>query len=232
MRGHTARRRARSVDLLAAGGRMQVHEASCLPRCRRRAARRGCSSRVDPRRANGRRGRRARDRRPRVAPRRGRRRLGSHPEADPDVSPGPRSVEASVFGQALVAHTAHGRLSLLDTATLEVVAASSAASASRGTPRCTRRSARLRERLEAAERGGRRSRASHRRRARRRPRPGAAPFPQPRRHCLWVALGSKASTDCDPRRPPTRAARLLRHDPARRSSRTTSSGRRVASTSG
>ena len=37
------------------------------------------------------------------------------------TAPGPRSVEAGVFGQALVAHTAHGRLSIVDTARLVVV---------------------------------------------------------------------------------------------------------------
>ena len=36
--------------------------------------------------------------------------------------PGPRSVEGNVFGQALVAHTSLGRVSILDTATLTVVA--------------------------------------------------------------------------------------------------------------
>ena len=38
------------------------------------------------------------------------------------TAPGPRSVESNVFGQALVAHTAHGRLSLVDAARLVVVA--------------------------------------------------------------------------------------------------------------
>jgi DNA-binding beta-propeller fold protein YncE len=37
------------------------------------------------------------------------------------TAPGPRSIEANDFGQALVAHTAHGRLSLVDAARLEVV---------------------------------------------------------------------------------------------------------------
>jgi DNA-binding beta-propeller fold protein YncE len=37
------------------------------------------------------------------------------------TAPGPRSIEANGFGQALVAHTAHGRLSLVDNARLAVV---------------------------------------------------------------------------------------------------------------
>ena len=37
------------------------------------------------------------------------------------VSPGPRSIESNGFGQALVAHTAFGRVSILDAATLTVV---------------------------------------------------------------------------------------------------------------
>jgi DNA-binding beta-propeller fold protein YncE len=37
------------------------------------------------------------------------------------VSPGPRSIESNGFGQALVAHTASGRLSILDAASLTVV---------------------------------------------------------------------------------------------------------------
>jgi DNA-binding beta-propeller fold protein YncE len=37
------------------------------------------------------------------------------------VSPGPRSIESNGFGQALVAHTAFGRASILDAATLTVV---------------------------------------------------------------------------------------------------------------
>jgi len=36
------------------------------------------------------------------------------------VSPGPRSIESSGFGQAVVAHTAHDRVSILDAATLTV----------------------------------------------------------------------------------------------------------------
>ena len=36
------------------------------------------------------------------------------------VSPGPRSIESNGFGQALVAHTAFGRVSILDAATLTV----------------------------------------------------------------------------------------------------------------
>src|SRR6188768_901480 len=36
------------------------------------------------------------------------------------VSPGPRSIESNGFGQALVAHTAFGRVSVLDAATLTV----------------------------------------------------------------------------------------------------------------
>ena len=36
------------------------------------------------------------------------------------VSPGPRSIESNGFGQALVAHTAFGRLTILDAATLTV----------------------------------------------------------------------------------------------------------------
>jgi DNA-binding beta-propeller fold protein YncE len=37
------------------------------------------------------------------------------------VAPGPRSIESNGFGQALVAHTAFGRVSILDTAGLTVV---------------------------------------------------------------------------------------------------------------
>ena len=37
------------------------------------------------------------------------------------TAPGPRSIESNAFGQALVAHTTHGRLSVVDAATLTVL---------------------------------------------------------------------------------------------------------------
>ena len=37
------------------------------------------------------------------------------------TAPGPRSIESGIFGQAVVAHTGHGRLTVLDTARLAVV---------------------------------------------------------------------------------------------------------------
>lgn len=37
------------------------------------------------------------------------------------TGPGPRSIESNAFGQVLVAHTTHGRLSVVDAATLSVV---------------------------------------------------------------------------------------------------------------
>jgi len=37
------------------------------------------------------------------------------------TAPGPRSIESNAFGQALVAHTAHGRVSVVDAATLTVL---------------------------------------------------------------------------------------------------------------
>jgi DNA-binding beta-propeller fold protein YncE len=36
------------------------------------------------------------------------------------TAPGPRSIESNAFGQALVAHTTHGRVSVIDAATLSV----------------------------------------------------------------------------------------------------------------
>ena len=37
------------------------------------------------------------------------------------TAPGPRSIESNVFGHVVVAHTAHGRLTVVDTATLSVL---------------------------------------------------------------------------------------------------------------
>jgi hypothetical protein len=109
------------------------------------------------------------------------------------VSPGPRSVESNGFGQALVAHTASGRVSILDAATLSVVGHV----AGLGEPRYA--AMHPTERLAFVSESKRRSVAvidlvRHRI-------AGRVDVPGPARHLslsadglrLWVTLGSKAT---------------------------------------
>ena len=92
------------------------------------------------------------------------------------VSPGPRSIESNGFGQALVAHTAFGRVSILDAATLTVVGHV----AGLGEPRYaamhpTERLAYVSESRRGCRRGDR-SRPAPDRRPCRRSRPGTSPL--------------------------------------------------------
>ena len=55
------------------------------------------------------------------------------------TAPGPRSIESNGFGQALVAHTVPGRVSIIDAATLTVLGGDPQGWANPATPPCTRR---------------------------------------------------------------------------------------------
>ena len=134
--------------------------------------------------------------------------------------PGPRSIEGNVFGQALVAHTALGRVSIVDTATLTVTGEIGGL----GEPRYT--AMHPSERIAYVSDSKRESVVvvdlARRRIA------GRVAVPGPARHLslsddgrrLWVALGSKAARvaildAADPLRPALRRTLVppfLAHD--------------------
>ena len=148
------------------------------------------------------------------------------------VSPGPRSIESSGFGQAVVAHTAHGRVS-------DPRRRHAHGLGSGGRPRraplhsdAPDGEARLRERVEARRGGGDRSRPAPDRRKGPRPRAGAPPLVERRRPAPLGRARHEGHARrnhrcvCRPK-PPARA-----DDPAAVSRPRCRLGARTASTSG
>ena len=147
------------------------------------------------------------------------------------TAPGPRSVESSGFGQALVAHTAHGRLSLVDTARLEVVTEIGGLREPRYTA------------MHPAERlayvSDSRRRASRSSTSRATSSSGRSPSPARRGTSPSARTAGCSGSRSAARRhglrsstPPTLAARSSAAPLPRRSSHTTSSGLRAASRCG
>ena len=174
--------------------------------CRRRAARVA----IEPRGARGAprwRARRVRHRRSREPRRRARPRSRGGSSGASRPGPGPRSIESVHDRSAVVAHTEHGVVTLLDAATSRVRFELDGFARAAVHGRASALAARVRDRLRA--RGGRRSR---RRNGRVLWRELVSPVlrgtsrSSPDGRTLWTALGTKAARvavldTSDPRRP-------------------------------